>query len=75
MLYSLLIANIILSISIPLVGVLCFVKGYNLKAEKLGEKPIKAPVIKDEPEADKSLEILLHNIDAYDGTDKGQVEL
>jgi hypothetical protein len=59
----------------PLVGVLCFVKGYNLKAEKLCEKPIKAPVIKDEPEADKSLEILLHNIDAYDGTDKGQVEL
>ena len=59
----------------PLVGVLCFVKGYNLKAEKLGEKPIKAPVVKGEPEVDKSLEILLHNIDAYDGTDKGQVEL
>ena len=76
MLYSLLIALIFLSLSCPVVGVLCFIKGYNLKAEKLGEKPIKAPTLgRGEPEVDESLEILLRNIDAYDGSEKGQVEI
>ena len=75
MLYSLLVANIILSISCPLVGVFCFIKGYNLKAEKLSEKPIKLPSRTEVPEVDERLQTLLNNIDAYDGTEKGQVEI
>lgn len=76
MLYSLLITVILLAISCPLVGVFCFIKGYNLKAEKLGETVIKPPILKsEEPEVDERLQTLLHNIDAYDGSPKGQVEI
>ena len=76
MLYSLLIVNIILCILCPLVGVFCFVKGYNLKAEKLDEKPIRLPSLpKETPKADERLQTLMANIDAYDGTGKGQVEI
>ena len=76
MLYGLLITVIILAISCPLVGVFCFIKGYNLKAEKLGETVIKPPILKsEEPEVDERLQTLLHNIDAYDGSPKGQVEI
>lgn len=76
MLYSLLGTVIILAISCPLVGVFCFIKGYNLKAEKLGETVIKPPVLKtEEPEVDEKLQTLLQNIDVYDGSSKGQVEI
>jgi len=75
MLYSLLIVNIILCVSCPLVGVFCFVKGYNLKAEKLAEKPIRISLPKESPEVDERLQTLMANIDAYDGTGKGQVEI
>lgn len=76
MLYSLLVANIVLCIMLPLVGVFCFVKGYNLKAEKVADKPLKLVTkAKKPPEVDEKLETLLANIDAYDGTSKGQVEI
>ena len=74
MLYSLLITVVILALACPILAVFSFVKGYNMKAEKVAEKPLKvlpeAP--KKEPKGDPKLMTLLENIDAYDGTGKGQ---
>ena len=73
MLYSLLAAVIILAVLMPLVGCFCFVKGYNLKAEKTGERPIQGPRWpKRKPKGDRNLETLLHNIEQYDGSSSGQ---
>ena len=73
MLYSLLITCVILAISCPIIAIFAFIKGYNLKAEKVAEKPIKVlPEHKEEPKGDPKLMTLLANIDAYDGTGKGQ---
>ena len=76
MLYSLLVAVIVLAISCPLVGIFSFIKGYNLKAEKLAEKPITVPrKTPPAPKGDPKLMALLDNINAYDGTSKGQREI
>ena len=73
MLYSFVATTIILAFTIPIACFYSFVKGYNLRAEKHGEKPIKAPTRpKKSPKGDQRLEQLLANIDAYDGTEKGQ---
>lgn len=77
MLYSLLVAVIVLAIAVPLTGVYCFIKGYNLKAEKEGDTPIKTPRIvpKKAPKGDERLQTLLFNIDNYDGTAAGQKDI
>ena len=73
----LLAAVIILSFLLPIVAIYSFIKGYNVKAEKLAEKPIKAlPERKTPPpKGDPKWEQLLANIDAYDGTGKGQIPI
>lgn len=74
MLYSLLVSVIVLAFLLPVTAIIAFIKGYNMKAEKLDEKPIE--VVKEpekpEPKGDPKLIALLANIDAYDGTEKGQ---
>lgn len=76
MLYSLLFSTLTLAILCPLLAVFCFVKGYNLAAAKHGEKPLKVLTgPKKEPAGDSRLEQLWANIDAYDGTEKGQKEI
>lgn len=76
MLYSLLTAVIVLSVAMPIVGVWCFIKGYNVVSVKNEEKPIvvRKPRLKSHkaPTGDKNTEILLANIEAYDGTSNGQ---
>lgn len=75
MLYSLLFAVIALAVLMPIVGIACFIEGYNLKAEKTGEKPIKKEFIpKKQPKGNPEIETLLHNINQYDGTSNGQRE-
>lgn len=77
MLYSLIAANIVLSICAPLIAVWAFIKGYNLKAEKVAEKPLKVlrKASGKAPEGDPKLMALLDNINCYDGTEKGQKEI
>lgn len=75
MLYSLLTAVIVLSFLMPILSVWCFIKGYNLKADKLGEKPIQSRrAIHKTPKENKELKTLLGNIEAFDGTSNGQKE-
>ena len=74
MLYSLLVSVIVLAFLLPVTAIFAFIKGYNLKAEKVEEKPLEV-LKKPEPPApkgDPKLMTLLANIDAYDGTEKGQ---
>lgn len=75
MLYSLLTAVIILSFLMPILSVWCFIKGYNLKADKLGEKRIETPKMpRKKSMQDKEYATLMSNIDAFDGTEQGQKE-
>lgn len=77
MLYSLLIAVILLSLLMPFVGIYCFVKGYNLMAKKEGEPFIQTPVkhTKISKKDEKKLSQIYANIDSYDGTSIGQKEI
>ena len=75
MLYSLLTAVIILSFLMPILSIWCFIKGYNLKADKLGEKRIETPKMPQKrPKTNKEYATLMCNIDAFDGTAQGQKE-
>lgn len=77
MLYSLLVAVIFLSIACPFMCTWCFIKGYNTIAIKTGEKTVKVKTPnKQVKQSDSSLEaeILLANIERYDGTSEGQKE-
>lgn len=76
MLYSLLVCVVIQAVLCPLIAIFSFVKGYNLKAEKLAEKPLKViPRPHKAPKGDPKLVALLENINNYDGTGKGQKEI
>ena len=79
MLYSLLVAVVILSIFnavvVPFVVVGYFIKGYNINAEKPVLEP-KMPKLsrKQKREEDRNAQIL-HNIDNYTGDETGQVKI
>jgi hypothetical protein len=75
MLYSLLAAVLILSFLMPVACYLSFVKGYNVNAVKVGERPLDTPkIIHKRAKENAELKTILDNIDAYDGTANGQKE-
>lgn len=79
MLYSLLVAVVILAIFnavvVPFMVVGYFIKGYNIHAEKPILEP-KMPKLsrKQKREEDRNAQIL-HNIDNYTGDETGQVQV
>lgn len=74
----------ILSVFMPILSIFCFIKGYNIGAKETKKPEIKVETPKQMLERhreDKANEqkrrkrqILLENIDAFDGTSKGQKE-
>lgn len=79
------ITIMILAILAPVMSVFCFIKGYNIGAKEAKKPKIKIETPKEKKtrreiskEAEKrrsQMSILLENIEAYDGTSKGQKEL
>lgn len=79
------ITIMILAILAPVMSVFCFIKGYNIGAKETKKPEIKIETPKEKKErreiskeAEKrrsQMSILLENIEAYDGTSKGQKEL
>lgn len=79
------ITIMILAILTPVMSVFCFIKGYNIGAKETKKPEIKIEAPKEKKkrreiskEAEKrrsQMSILLENIEAYDGTSKGQKEL
>ena len=81
MLYSLLVAVVILSIFnavvVPFVVVGYFIKGYNIHAEKPVLEP-KMPKLSRKQKRDEGryrYAQILHNIDNYTGDETGQVKI
>jgi hypothetical protein len=74
MLYSLLFSTLVLALTCPILACLGFIKGYNLSARKHGEETLKVlpEAHGEEPKGDTKLMSLMANINAYDGTEKGQ---
>ena len=73
MLYSLLIALIVLAIATPVLCIVSFTVGYNANAAETGKRIDKPKLLpKKKPKGDVELETLLHNINVYDGTANGQ---
>lgn len=78
------ITILILAVLTPILSVFCFIKGYNIGARETKKPEIKIETPKEvvrrkktEKEADEKrrrAEILLSNIDVFDGTSKGQKE-
>lgn len=79
MLYSLLVAVILLAAGYPLVGYFCFVKGYNLGAKEVHKPQIKTPILPRRPPKESAevvrLNKIMENINNYDGTGIGQEEV
>lgn len=78
------ITILILAVLTPILSVFCFIKGYNIGARETRKPEIKVETPKQavkrrktEKEAEAKrihAETLLANIDAFDGTSRGQKE-
>lgn len=79
------ITIMILAVMTPVMSAFCFIKGYNIGAKETKKPEIKIETPKEKIEKRKTskeaeakrrkMTNLLANIEAYDGTSKGQKEL